>query len=176
MARPLQPEKRQRHLEGTVDYVLRHGLAGLSLRPLAEALATSPRLLLYHFGSKEALVASALDAARARMILQLDLGTRRGSFSAWWQELSRPEIQPYWRLILEVYALGLQGEGVYADMLRRAIADWITALPVVDQDVATLMVAVVGGLLLDLMGTGDRARVDGAAARFDQLISKKERP
>ncbi len=121
-------------------------------------------------------MAAALDAARARMILQLDLGTSRGSFSAWWQELSRPEIQPYWRLILEVYALGLQGEGVYADMLRRAIADWITALPVVDQDVATLMVAVVGGLLLDLMGTGDRARVDGAAARFDQLISKKGRP
>lgn len=174
MARPLEPEKRQRHLEGAVDYVLRHGLAGLSLRPLAEALATSPRLLLYHFGSKEALVAAALDAARARMILRLDLGTPRGSFSAWWQELSRPEIQPYWQLILEVYALGLQGEGVYADMLRRAIADWITALPVVDQDVATLMVAVVGGLLLDLMGTGDRARVDGAAARFDQLISKKE--
>jgi len=176
MARRLEPEKRQKHLEGVVDYLLRHGLAGLSLRPLAEAIETSPRLLLYHFGSKEALVAAALDGARARMILQLDLASPRRSFSAWWHKLSTPEIQPYWRLILEVYALGLQGEGSYADMLRRAIADWTTALPVVDQDVATLMIAVVGGLLLDLMGTGDRARVDGAAARFDQLISRKEGP
>ncbi|MFZ9395925.1 MAG: TetR family transcriptional regulator, partial [Erythrobacter sp.] len=38
-------------------HVLAHGLAGASLRPLARAAGTSARMLIYHFGSKERLIA-----------------------------------------------------------------------------------------------------------------------
>lgn len=39
-------------------HVLRHGLGSASLRPLAKAAGTSDRMLIYHFGSKDALVAA----------------------------------------------------------------------------------------------------------------------
>ena len=42
------------HVRGT-------GLAGASLRPLARAAGTSDRTLIYHFGSKGALIAALLD-------------------------------------------------------------------------------------------------------------------
>src|SRR5690349_315476 len=42
--------------DGALRYVLEQGLVGLSLRPLAAALGTSDRMLIYHFGSKDALV------------------------------------------------------------------------------------------------------------------------
>jgi AcrR family transcriptional regulator len=42
------------------NHVLACGLAGASLRPLAKAAGTSDRMLLYHFGSKEKLLADLL--------------------------------------------------------------------------------------------------------------------
>ena len=53
-------ERRDELAEGATDYVLEHGLIGLSLRPLAAALGTSDRMLLYHFSDKDDLVATVL--------------------------------------------------------------------------------------------------------------------
>ncbi len=39
-------ERREQLAEQATDYVLEHGLLGLSLRPLAAALGTSDRMLL----------------------------------------------------------------------------------------------------------------------------------
>src|ERR1051326_8008687 len=66
MARPSDPERRGKTLAQAADYVLEHGLEGLSLRPLAAALGTSPRMLLYDFGSKETLVDEILAEIRRR--------------------------------------------------------------------------------------------------------------
>jgi AcrR family transcriptional regulator len=41
-------------------HVLAEGLGGASLRPLARAAGTSDRMLLYHFGTKEALITDLL--------------------------------------------------------------------------------------------------------------------
>src|SRR5207248_9104803 len=59
MGRHKDPQRKAELLESVAEYLLEHGLAELSLRPLAHAVGTSPRILLYHFGSKEELVASA---------------------------------------------------------------------------------------------------------------------
>ena len=53
-------DRQVRTLDKAADYVLEHGLEGLSLRPLAAALGTSPRMLLYDFESKERLVDEVL--------------------------------------------------------------------------------------------------------------------
>ena len=61
--------RRAELLDACYGYVLAHGLAGLSLLPLAAATGTSSRVLLYlfGFGSKENLVREVLaHAARAR--------------------------------------------------------------------------------------------------------------
>src|SRR6202022_4265000 len=52
-------------LERAYAYVLQHGLTSLSLRPLAQAIGSSPRVLLFLFGSKEGLVQALLARARA---------------------------------------------------------------------------------------------------------------
>ena len=48
-------------------YFLQHGVANLSLRPLAAAVGTSARMLLHYFGSKEALIAEVMEQVQARL-------------------------------------------------------------------------------------------------------------
>jgi AcrR family transcriptional regulator len=50
-----------------LQYLLEHGLVNLSLRPLAEAIGSSSRILIYHFGTKEGLIRSVMDEARLRL-------------------------------------------------------------------------------------------------------------
>src|ERR1700687_715776 len=59
-------DRRAKLLGKVADYILSKGLAGLSLRPLAATINTSPRMLLYFFGSKERLIAEALAHIRTR--------------------------------------------------------------------------------------------------------------
>ena len=66
MTKPAAPERRAKLLNEVVDYILSNGLAGLSLRPLAAGVNTSPRMLLYFFGSKEQLISEALAQIRLR--------------------------------------------------------------------------------------------------------------
>ena len=56
--RPHQPESaRDRQLAAAVAIAMQGGIADLSLRELAAAIGTSHRMLLYHFGSREGLLA-----------------------------------------------------------------------------------------------------------------------
>src|SRR5262245_4404342 len=66
MARARVTQTRAKLLEAVVDYMLKRGLSDLTLRPLAAALKTSPRMLLYFFGSKERLITEALAKSRMR--------------------------------------------------------------------------------------------------------------
>ena len=65
MGRHKQPEIRARLLEACTDYALQHGLPD-RLGPLAAAAGTSPRMLLYHFATKDDLLRAVLRRARAR--------------------------------------------------------------------------------------------------------------
>ena len=51
-------------LDAAYHYALAHGLVDLSLRPLAAAIGSSPRVLLFLFGSKDGLVRELLAMAR----------------------------------------------------------------------------------------------------------------
>jgi AcrR family transcriptional regulator len=164
MPRPADPNRRTVVLGRAADYVLVHGLAGLSLRPLGKALGTSPRMLLYDFGSKERLIQDVLAEIRRRETGLLEAEVR--TLEDVWAWISAPEREPFLRLFFEVYVDGL-GSGEAEPLVR----DWLGYLqtswhPPVDEATATLMVAVVRGLLLDRLATGDRARTDEALRRF----------
>src|SRR5215472_3530856 len=62
--RPPEREKRARLRARVLQYVLARGLEDLSLRPLAAALGTSARMLVYHFGSRERLVRAVVTDLR----------------------------------------------------------------------------------------------------------------
>jgi AcrR family transcriptional regulator len=114
------------------DYVLQHGLIGLSLRPLAAALGTSDRMLLYHFGTKDELVASLLRHSNDRSVGELDaLPASEGMRAAvhdLWAAMRSPTLQPCARLYVEASALGLLGREPYASVVREGNATWMGAL------------------------------------------------
>ena len=66
--------RRDELLERAYPYVQEHGLVGMSLRPLAPAIGSSPRVLLYLFGCKDGLIRALLARARAdELALLLDV-------------------------------------------------------------------------------------------------------
>jgi AcrR family transcriptional regulator len=168
MARPVDPTRRAAVLLKAADYVLERGLAGLSLRPLAKALGTSPRMLLYDFESKERLIHEVLAEIRSREASLLEAKVR--TLEDVWAWIAAPEREPFLRLFFEVYVAGL-GKGEAEPLVR----DWLDFLrtswhPPVDEATATLMVAVVRGLLLDRLATGDKRRTDRALRLFSAQL------
>ena len=64
VARQLDQHRRSEILEGTLEYIERHGIAELSLRPLAAELGTSSRMLIHYFGTKDELLIKAIGSLR----------------------------------------------------------------------------------------------------------------
>jgi len=128
-----QETKRRTALaEAATDHVLEHGLVGLSLRPLAAALGTSDRMLLYHFADKDDLVATVLRVATDRSVQEVDrLPDGRDVRSAvhlLWGALTRSPLEQCQRLYVEAAALGLLGREPYAGVVREANEGWVAAL------------------------------------------------
>ena len=118
--------------EAATDYALEHGLIGLSLRPLAEALGTSDRMLLYHFRDKDDLVATILRTSTARSMEGIkalpaapDL---REAVRSLWREVSTGPQQRCQRLYVAAAALGLFGQEPYAAEVRDANTAWMGVL------------------------------------------------
>ncbi len=177
MARTADEQRRVELLERIVDYVMHNGLSDLSLRPLAEAVGSSPRGLLYYFGSKDELIAGVLGAAgvRQRAIferLPRNAASYRETVRAAWKLLSAPEHVSLFRLFFEVYGLALQTPARYPGFLDRAVGVWLDFLePSALRDghtkadaraIATVILAGYRGFLLDLCTTGQRRRLDRA--------------
>ena len=180
MARPPDRERRGRTLAAVADYVLEHGLADLSLRPLADALGTSTRMLLYDFSSKEDLVMAVLAEVRRResVLFASHLETTRVSVSdlvrTIWDWLSSPERAPFLRLFFDVYVQAMNHPDAYSASGQAMVTEWLdqfsTAFADSDPAVATLVMAVLRGLVLDRLSTGDQVRTDRALERFARLI------
>jgi AcrR family transcriptional regulator len=118
--------------EAATDYVLDNGLIGLSLRPLAAALGTSDRMLLYHFTSKDDLVAAVLRVANDRSVdrvraLPPSTDPRQAVLDLW-AEVTSTEQDRCLRLYVEAAALGLLGRQPYASVVRAANGRWTAAL------------------------------------------------
>jgi AcrR family transcriptional regulator len=174
MARPFDPKRRQELLDRSVDYVVANGLSDLSLRPLAAALGTQAPVLLHHFGSKEHLVEEILGCVRDRLRSigrSAEAESQRSGLGAVWAWVSDPEQAPLMRLFFETYGLALRHPDRYSDFIDHAIRDWLDEpLAAIDDTSATLAIATVTGLVLDLLTTGDRVRVEDAMERFSFLL------
>jgi AcrR family transcriptional regulator len=174
MARPLDPKRRQKLLDGSVDYVMANGISDLSLRPLAAALGTQAPVLLHHFGSKEHLVEEILGLVRDRLRFlgrSAEAETQRSGLGAVWMWVSHPDQGPLMKLFFETYGLALRHPDRYSDFIQHAVHDWLNEpLAAIDEISATLAIATVTGLVLDLLTTGDRDRVEDAMERFLTIL------
>lgn len=180
-------DRRGELTDRALDYVLVHGLLTLSLRPLASALGTSDRMLLYHFGSKERLVGEVL--ARAQQRLADDLQTTRlppadlrGLVHQLWTDLTAPRATQITRLYLEVCILASQDAARWAEAARQLREPWREPLTLGLQAygisagrapaLADLILATLDGLALDRLTSDRPERVDAAAACFADLLAR----
>jgi AcrR family transcriptional regulator len=128
---------------------------------------------LHHFGSREEmLVAIVGDVERRQMTVLPDLPTAPADhFAAMWADVRRPELRPFERLFFECYARGANGEEPFDRMVPGAVDDWLALTDrLAEPAAARLGLAVIRGLLLDLVATGDEAGVDAAAEVFISLL------
>jgi len=177
------PSARQTELlEAAYRYVLVQGFGQLSLRPLAKAIGSSPRVLLYLFGSKDGLVRALLARARADELALLDevrgAGERESDglgaiAERVWSWLVAEEHRALLTLWVEGYGRSLvDPHGPWGGFARATVEDWMTVLadaqPAADRDTneaqaqRTLVLAVLRGALLDLLATGDAERTTTA--------------
>ncbi|MGI9156447.1 MAG: TetR/AcrR family transcriptional regulator [Marmoricola sp.] len=124
--------RRQELAEAATDYVLQHGLLGLSLRPLAAAVGTSDRMLLYHFTDKDDLVATVLRTSNDRAVSCIRaLGPSsdvRHAVLDLWRTVNSPAQARCQRLYVEAAALGVLGTEPYTTVVSEANARWLGAL------------------------------------------------
>ena len=184
MARPADPGIRSRLRDQAVDYVLTHGIGDLALRPLAKALKTNARMLIYHFGSREGLMREILIGLRERESARIERWMKSGrkprtmaEFLRWyWRRISAPQARAAVTLIFELYALALRNPDAYPGVLEEPVNFWpklVRAMGVqseVDEVEATLLLAVTRGLLLDLCATSDRRRTGAGLDLLARLL------
>jgi AcrR family transcriptional regulator len=168
--------REQELLQLAYEYVLQHGLISLSLRPLAQAIGSSPRVLLFLFGSKEGLVQALLARARAAelaFLQQMRPTSAAVDFASVvrrvWQWLLAREHRPMLVLWLETYAHSLvEPNGPHAHFARRTVEDWLELLAAhqttqqrrsrAGATERALALAVLRGALMDLLATADEER------------------
>ena len=183
------PKQKTALLTALVDYILENGLADLSLRPAAKAIGTSPRMLLYYFNSKEELLGAAIAQARereiemfAREMEKWGVASPAQIFRRVWSWYAAERRVPYMRFFFEVFGLALQNPTKFEGFLATVGSDFLffTEEALVERGfargearaLATLSMADIRGLLLDLMATGDRTRVDAAARMAEANLER----
>ncbi|OBH39797.1 TetR family transcriptional regulator [Mycobacterium intracellulare] len=177
MARTPDTERRRQLLDALVTEFATGGIGDRSLRAVADAVGTSHRMLLHHFGSREGMLVAIVEEVERRqmgLLAQLPDDPVEG-FAAMWADVRRPELRQFERLFFECYARAAQGEKPFARMVPGAVDGWLgevnqAADGPVDPALARLGLAVIRGLLLDLVATDDDAGVDAAARAFAELL------
>jgi AcrR family transcriptional regulator len=180
MGRRPQPEIRARLLEACTTHALAHGLPD-RMGPLAAAAGTSTRMLVYHFGTRDGLLREVLAEARARQRAAFGdmLRPHPGepyldTLARTWARMTGPEGRPYLRMFDQGHIAGLRdaaGRPLWPGFRREATTDWLPQLEagLADlgrPDLATVVLAQLRGLLMDLDATGDTARTTRAWHAF----------
>ena len=153
-------------------YVLETGIEGLTLRPLARAAGTSDRMLLYHFGTKDALVSALLSYLAETYAGALDsafpderAASRRALAESVLAVTGEPDFAPFIRLWWQIVAGAALGNSAYrasAGAMADILLAWIAAhLPITDPDPAAgarkILTVVEGALMLRTIGRSNIA-------------------
>lgn len=192
-AEPKEDGRRTRHrhrraqlLDAAVDYALEHSITDLALRPLGAALGVSHKTLLYHFGTKEQLFTEIVrewQGREQRFVAELTASERPGFLALlerMWGRLTAPDRDEFLRFRFEVLALARAQPDRYEDLLHRTYVEWPRVIEGGLRDeglsaeqahpLAEVVQAVLHGLQLGLLTTGDRARADRGFREFVRLL------
>ena len=175
---------RQALLDRVVEHLSASGTHDLTLRGIAAAVGTSHRMLIYHFGSLDGLVASVVGEVERRQRdaisdLAADPALSLGGLTrAMWDRVRAEDLQPFERLFFTLYSRGLATDpgAVAADLVWPWLSEVERLLRArgLDEQLARagtrLGSAIARGLLLDLLATGDQQGTDEAMELWIRLV------
>ncbi|CAG2145869.1 TetR/AcrR family transcriptional regulator [Cupriavidus numazuensis] len=175
-------------LDAATAEVLANGLGDLSLRNMADALGTSHRMLIYYFGSADGFWQALLHRIRhaeqdARQRVIVDGMDPQAAMEAAWERYSAPAYLPIMQLLFEIYGKAIHDRERFSGFLDDVIGSWATMLTErfresmgLDEAEARLRarveVAMMRGLLLDLVTTGDREGTTAALKYFASRMAQ----
>jgi AcrR family transcriptional regulator len=163
--------------DAALAYVLDHGFASVSLRPMAVELGTSARILMFHFKSKEGLLREVMEELQSRLqssFLRLNKSERQGvpPLKRFWLWAIGKRNFAYLRLLYESQIVAAQNPKEYGKYLQKASRAWQSiVLEALSESLrstamATLCIAVFDGLMLEMINTGERSRLTQAMDEF----------
>jgi AcrR family transcriptional regulator len=168
-------------LDKVMAYAAEHGIADKSLREIATGVGTSHRMLLYHFGSREGLLAAIVGAVeeqqRAVLAALSEDGDPAEVMLRLWEQVSQPTLRPYVRLFFAAVGLAVQGVPGTQTLLDNLTTPWLEqggeaarrlGVPA-DPAAIRLGVAVSRGLLLELLAGAAPADVDASYRLFVEM-------
>lgn len=124
--------RREELLDQVTDHVLEHGLIGLTLRPVAAAIGTSDRMLIYHFGNRDALVSAVVARAGDRATAEIDAlpaaPTVRAAVNRLWAAYGTEPLNACLDVYVQAAATGLFGSEPYLTEARASNERWAAAL------------------------------------------------
>ena len=172
--------RREQLLLAVADYILEEGVVDFSLRRAAAAAGTTHRMLTYHFGSAAELIREALSVLRTRRVeraVTADPLSESTQLRDSWRALMGDEASA--RVLLQGIGLALAEPERYGAIGRDSVEVYLppieASLPAQwtagqRQRAATLILAVIRGLMLDGFATGEAERVDAALTLFEELL------
>ena len=176
---------RESLLTDAVQHFARNGIGDASLRSIATSIGTSHRMLIYHFGSREGLLAEVVRTVEQQQrdllaeIMATDLPIAEQA-DLFWRRVTEATLI-YGPLFFELSAHAMQDRPHTAALKADLINVWLP--PVIDlcsragidpeaaPAYARLGLAASRGLLFDLLLTGDRDAIDEASTLLNRLFS-----
>jgi AcrR family transcriptional regulator len=144
-------------------------------------------MLIYHFGTRDALLREILQQARQRQVeVFTDLIRLREeepytvTLARAWSAISGETGAPYLRIFTRLHEAA--GEPLWPGFRRTATTDWLAPLEdgmrsLGRPELATVVLAVIRGLLMDLDATGDTERTNQAFNDFlATIIGRAAKP
>lgn len=180
----LSDDRRAAWLDGMAQHVLTHGLTHASLRPLAQAVGTSDRMLIYHFGSKEGVVGALLHHLAGGFVAGLEAALPPGravSVPVCLAEmvalLRDPGMAGYGRVWLDILSAAAGGSAAHREAgqeIMAGFAGWLEGrLPEGTDEpaavAATLLTLIEGVIVMD--SVGQSALADRAVAVVGMRLS-----
>lgn len=179
--------RRSELLQQVADHIRSNGLADLSLRSIARALGLSAPALLYHFDSKEALLAEALEHLQSADLAQLQRASEESqslsdSLETLWRTQASEEAERAQLALMEVDSIAAKNPERFPRYRSRihqptleafeAMLEKTRCPPENRRSDATLLSAVYRGLLSDTLQTGERERTNEALRALCQLLDR----
>jgi AcrR family transcriptional regulator len=179
---------REQLLARAASLVTARGLSDGSLRTIATELGTSHRMLIYHFGSAEEFWEAVLNELRTHDQSVLEQSRMRGRANTLensWMQLSSERHLPRMRLFFQIYGEALKNPTRFQTFLEEVVDSWLSTIavdlerqhgasPADAKRQARLDLAVMRGLLLDLLTTGDRKGTTAALLDYARRMRPRE--